>query len=349
MISTIFLAEVIAMVVIYYLQPEPYWVETLIDAITMSVLVTPVIYYIHFRTLFGQITERNRTQALLSRLMDNLPVGIWIVDKNGDVLKGNPASQKIWAESRLVGMDHYNEYKAWWLESGKQIESHEWAEARAIQNGEFIMNEEIEIERSDGTRGIIMNSAVPIMDDGEILGAIVVNEDITGRKKMEQDLCHSEELFRTTFEALPVGIWLADSSGNIIYGNPAGRDIWAGAKYIGIDQFIEYKACWLGSGKTIRSEEWGIARAINKGETSINEEIEIECFDLTHKIILNSAFPLYDAEQRISAHLSSIKISPNKKNPLNNFFARMKSLKQSVQHKKNNASLLRPWPNQLLH
>jgi len=37
----------------------------------------------------------------------------------------------------------------------------------------------------------------------------------------------------------------------------------------------------------------GRARAaLLKGETSIEEEVEIECFDGTHKIILDSAVPL---------------------------------------------------------
>jgi PAS domain-containing protein len=68
---------------------------------------------------------------------------------------------------------------------------------------------------------------------------------------------------------------------------------------VGIDQFAEYKGWWLDTGKLIEPEEWAVARAIHKGETSLNEEIEIECFDGTHKIILNSAIPVTDEQGKI--------------------------------------------------
>ncbi len=100
-------------------------------------------------------------------------------------------------------------------------------------------------------------------------------------------------------ENLPVGVWITDATGNIIQGNPAGQSIWAGARYVGVEQYGEYKAWWVDSGKLVTADDWAAARAVRKGETSINEEIEIECFDGTHKIILNSAIPLRDAQQSI--------------------------------------------------
>ena len=93
---------------------------------------------------------------------------------------------------------------------------------------------------------------------------------------------------------MPVGAWITDESGKIIFGNPAGQQIWAGAKYVGIEQFGEYKAWWANTGEPIGQDEWAVARAVRNGETSLNEEIEIECFDGTHKQILNSAIPVRD-------------------------------------------------------
>jgi len=123
--------------------------------------------------------------------------------------------------------------------------------------------------------------------------------DITERKRAEEVLKEREALLRTIFETLPVGIWITDKQGRIIHGNPAGQQIWAGARYVGIDQFGEYKGWWVDTGKRIEPEEWAAARAVLNGETSINEEIEIECFDGSHKIILNSAVPIRDERQEI--------------------------------------------------
>jgi len=91
-IGGIFVAEVIAMIVIRLLTPEPYWIETLLDASIMTAIVFPVIYRFSFRTLLNQIAERKRSEALLSKVLENLPVGVWITDPTGRIVHGNPAS-----------------------------------------------------------------------------------------------------------------------------------------------------------------------------------------------------------------------------------------------------------------
>ncbi len=296
LLAGIFLAEVIAMGIIYFIDMKQYWVETLLDATIMVTLVFPMIYYLYFRNLLQQIAERNRSETLLRNVLENLPVGVWITDQKGKLLHGNPASQKIWEGARYVGMDQYTEYKAWWLDSGEPLTPQDWAASRAILYGESSIDEEIEIECFDGSHKIILNSAVPIYEKGAIQGAIAVNQDITDRKQAERELLKSEALYKTAFQILPVGAWMTDPTGKIIYGNPAGQEIWAGARYVGTEQFGEYKGWWLSTGKPIKPDEWAIVRAL-KGETSLNEEIEIECFDGTHKIILNSAIPIRDDHQ----------------------------------------------------
>jgi PAS domain S-box-containing protein len=135
--------------------------------------------------------------------------------------------------------------------------------------------------------------------DGTVAGVVLSLVNVTDRLRAEGALRTNEALLRTVFETLPVGIWIADKQGAIIHGNPAGQRIWAGARYVGIEQFREYKGWWAETGRRIEPDEWGVARAVRKGETSIDEEIEIECFDGSHKIILNSAVPIRNEIQEI--------------------------------------------------
>ena len=130
-----------------------------------------------------------------------------------------------------------------------------------------------------------------------------VHEDITARKLAEDALHETETMLRRVLEALPVGVWIMNREGRIVQGNPAGQRIWAGARYVGPEQFGEYKGWWLSTGRRIAADEWAAARAIQKGETSIDEEIRIECFDGSSKIILNSALPLRDAAGSITGAL----------------------------------------------
>ena len=127
-----------------------------------------------------------------------------------------------------------------------------------------------------------------------------LQEEIVERRHMEAALRGSEEQLASVMKLLPVGVWVMDAEGRIIYGNDAGQRIWAGARYVGIEQFGEYKGWWADSKRPIEPHEWAAARAIEKGETTIDEEIEIECFDGTHKIILNSALPLRNVDGGIS-------------------------------------------------
>jgi diguanylate cyclase (GGDEF)-like protein len=139
--------------------------------------------------------------GLLDRVLEALPVGVWVMDRDGRIVHGNPEGQKIWAGSRYVGADQFGEYKGWWHSTGKRIEPGEWAAARAISKGETSLNEEIEIECFDGTRKIILNSAIPIRGEaGEIIGGIIVNVDITDRIRLEDQLrtaADTDELTQT--------------------------------------------------------------------------------------------------------------------------------------------------------
>ena len=279
LVAGIFLAEVLEEVGLTWInsvmQLSP-WIDAVLDALIMIVVAFPLIYYLAFRGLIRNIEERKRSEALLLKVLETMPVGVWITDPQGQILHGNQTSQEIWAGAKYVGQEQYGEYKAWWPDNGQPVKPEEWAASRAIASRQAILSEEVEIECFDGTHKTIINSAVPILENESILGAIVVNQDITGRKQSERALAKNEALFKTIFQVLPIGAWVTDEHGKIIFGNPAGQKIWAGAKYVGIEQFGEYKAWWLSTGKPIGVDDWAVARAVKDGVTSLNEEIEIE-------------------------------------------------------------------------
>lgn len=142
--------------------------------------------------------DATKSGKLLQNVLETLPVGVWLIDRNGAITQANPAGRRIWGDARLVGIERYGEFKGWWLASGKPIEALEWGAARAIMKGESSLNEEIEIEAFDGSRKIILHSAVPLRDERqEISGAIVVNQDITERKRAEGKILEYQEQLRS--------------------------------------------------------------------------------------------------------------------------------------------------------
>lgn len=150
--------------------------------------------------------------------------------------------------------------------------------------------------RKDGSLRWVLVSACIVRDEaGRPWRAAAVIVDITEQKRVEAALREAQAREHSYLEHLPVGIWFLNTAGGIAYGNPAARQIWAGARYVGPERFGEYKAWWHGTDRRVKAEEWAAARAIRDGETSLDELLDIECFDGTRKIMLNSAVPVRDA------------------------------------------------------
>jgi two-component system cell cycle sensor histidine kinase/response regulator CckA len=93
--------------------------------------------------------------------------------------------------------------------------------SRAVQGGEFT-GETLEISTvgKDGGVAFIQLKAVPIMEEGRVVGAKGVIRDVTGRKQVEESLRESESKFRA----------LAEQSPNMIFINQKGRIVYANQK-----------------------------------------------------------------------------------------------------------------------
>ncbi len=129
------------------------------------------------------------SQRLLGRVLETLPVGVVVMDSSGNVILSNPASSRIWGDIIVSGPERWARSKGYWYGSGKPIGPGEWASERALARGETSLNELIGIETFDGRRRLIENSAAPIRDaQGAIVGALVINEDVTESKRAEEEV-----------------------------------------------------------------------------------------------------------------------------------------------------------------
>ncbi|MBC3916602.1 response regulator [Undibacterium sp. CY18W] len=153
----------------------------------------------------------HESESLLRQILNILPVGVFISDRNGLLTQINQCGEKIWGGTRHVSMDQYAEYVGWWPDSGKRIAASEWALARTMQTGETILNELADIRCFDGTRKTITNNTAPLRDDsGHIVGGLSVNVDVTDFIYTERKLraaahyddtqVQAQNLFATSFD-----------------------------------------------------------------------------------------------------------------------------------------------------
>jgi len=155
-------------------------------------------------SVFEDITERKaaeealqKRESLLQKIFDVLPVGLWFADKDGKLLRGNPAGVKIWGAEPKVAPAKYGVFKARRLPSGEEIAPEDWALVHTVKERVTVVDEMLEIDAFDGKKKVILNYTAPMLDDqGAIQGAIVVNLDITERKQAEEELKTSRSQLR---------------------------------------------------------------------------------------------------------------------------------------------------------
>ncbi|MGE5139360.1 MAG: PAS domain S-box protein, partial [Rudaea sp.] len=160
-----------------------------------------------------EITERKRaeqsmreSQQLLELVLATLPVGVSVTDRKGDIVLANAASKRIWGGNPIVsGPERRTRIKGFWHDSGKRVAPEEWGGARAVSKGETSLNELIDIHTFDGKHKTIQHSAAPVRDNqGEIVGTVVVNEDVTERVRAEDAVRKNEKQLRDVIDTIPV-------------------------------------------------------------------------------------------------------------------------------------------------
>ena len=124
----------------------------------------------------------------LSDVLENLPVGVLIADAEGRVCQVNEQVLKIWKCTALVEKESYGDFLDWWDHDGNLIKAFHGRMARLL-TGQSSHNELTHIKCFDGTSKAVLSLASPLRSlDGEIVGMVVVIQDVTEHKQIEQDI-----------------------------------------------------------------------------------------------------------------------------------------------------------------
>jgi PAS domain S-box-containing protein len=241
--------------------------------------------------------ERRRLEAV----MKALPVGVAVTDALGGGLQVNGAYDLVWGSPRpaLATVSDYTAYRAWWADTGKAIAPEEWASAQAVQKGEPVVGQLLEIQRFDGARAFVINSASPIYDaDGNVVGSAVTIQDITDLRKAEQNLRVALEKYRVLFESFPLGITISDKTGQIVESNREAE------RLLGVSQAEHVRRSIDGpewqiirpDGSPMPAEEYASVRAQQENRLIDNIEMGIvkEGGDVTWINVTAAPIPLED-------------------------------------------------------
>jgi PAS domain S-box-containing protein len=178
-----------------------------------------------FTAIVRDVTDIKRTSATLheteqklATLVDVLPIGISVLDRQGKIIYANPALERIVGMSRAqleTGVYRARRYIA---ADGTPMAQSAFASVRASAEQRLVQNVETGVVDDDGSVAWMNVSARPVaLADWNM---VVVASDITDRKRAEQALRASEERFRAIIENGAEGVVLVGADRQIGYVSP---------------------------------------------------------------------------------------------------------------------------------
>lgn len=267
--------------------------------IIRSILLTLIIVALSFlliRIFFDQLIERffkieesferevsERTKKILDtnvelhQIFNSTGNGMRIINKNYDIIRVNESFCKISGTARDL------------VEGGKCFDVFPGVFCHTsncpldrIRDGEStIETEEVRFKKG-GKKVRCQHSAVPFLgNNGEFLGIIEDFKDITEKLEVENTLKKTEEQFSAFMDSLPIGVFIKDYNGVLLYQNTYLKNVFGFEKLIGKVLSQELEPDW---GKRISLEDEKVLQLgkIELEETLTDKEGHDKTF-VTHK------------------------------------------------------------------
>ncbi len=214
-IGGIVLAEVIAMLIVYYFRDWPYTQQVVLDTVIMTVIIFPILYYLSFRPLLLHINQRWRAENALQESEAKFRTfADWTydweewLDPKGEIIYTSPSCERITgytpaeliADSNLlVRMIHPDEINT--FKEHTQIIHEETAGPTTL---------EYRLIARDGGEHWIEHICRPVFGpQGRYLGRRVNNRDVTQRKLYEKRIfeqSQKEKILTQTIQTIQSGI-----------------------------------------------------------------------------------------------------------------------------------------------
>jgi PAS domain S-box-containing protein len=129
--------------------------------------------------------------ALPGRLFEQLPFAMYVCDRNGLVVRYNRRAAELWGRSPKLGdpSERFCGSYRMFRPDGSLLPHHQCPMADVLRTGISVRQQEVHIERPDGSRGIALVDIEAVQDSGgNVVAAVNCFQDITERKRSEAQI-----------------------------------------------------------------------------------------------------------------------------------------------------------------
>lgn len=174
---------------------------------------------------YMDITERKRMESELREserrfrsLVEQSPLSTHVIDTNGSLVAWNRAWEQLWGvQLNMLGERN--------LLTDPQMRA--TGIARRLERalaGEAVQFPEVPLQPANSAQNgetiWVRGSAYPVLDEaGAVRQVVVIQEDVTERRRAEEAVRESDERFRVLTEAMPALVWTAQPDGQVDYSN----------------------------------------------------------------------------------------------------------------------------------
>jgi PAS domain S-box-containing protein len=135
------------------------------------------------------LTRQNRL------LLDSVGEGIVGLDRDGRIVFANPAACRVlgWEEEDLLGRPAHATICPT-TSDGRAVPEDECRIHGVLRDGRGHAAEGVNLVRSDGTTVPVEYTSAPLLEGGEVRGAVVTFKDVTERARLEEHLRQSQKM-----------------------------------------------------------------------------------------------------------------------------------------------------------
>lgn len=229
------------------------------------------------------------------------------LDNKGNVTMINDRGSQIlgYKEKEILGKNWFKEFIP---KSYKKTLKGVTKDIRTSRGKEREYFENPVLTKSGEERLIAWHNATLRDDDGNVIGTLSSGEDITERKKAEEELIKEKELITTIAETSPVGITVVDANGRITYLNKAAEQV-LGLSRSKIKNRMYNDPVWMitdYNGKPFPDSKLPFTIVNRTKKPIFNVEHAIQWPDGHRKLLSINAAPLFKDDGQFSGMVSII-------------------------------------------